>query len=85
MMSIGKWKFGYENFNGNIYKDKMAIYKNDKIVLRLTDADAKEIARLMASWYKIGCRNELADSELFDELRDRGYSGKLKLEREIDI
>ena len=39
--------------------------------------DAKQLCRMMMSWFKYGGVDEFTDEELLKELTNRGYYGKL--------
>lgn len=87
MVQMGKYMFGNVIDNGLVYDKEFGIYDNDVSletpVMKMNREQAVELTRLMMSFLGISAANELSDKELLNELKDRGYHGKLNLDIEI--
>lgn len=87
MLTLGEYQYG------NVINDKYdaiinsqcAIYHNGEMICSFPTEQGKEIARLMMSWHGLNARSELTDRELMEELKERGYTGKLTLKREFEL
>ena len=86
MVEIGDYKVGYVT-NDAFEVDVMhcGISYKDKLICSFPSKDGKEITRLMMLWFNLNAVNELSDTELIAALRERGYSGKLSLAKEIEV
>lgn len=93
MVQLGKYSVGYlVKSDGSVDTGRVSISEiedNDinhtTPLLLLPRDDAREIAQLINGFLGIDIKKEICDQELLDELRRRGYSGKLELRKEIDL
>lgn len=72
---MGKLSVGYM-IEDEVDYNRFAIFENGKPLIVFKTEEAKEIAELMSSFFMLKAK-ELTDTELFREMRARGYSGDI--------
>lgn len=77
-MIISGKRFGYacDPANG-VDKSIVSFLDGEQLLWSITYEDGKEFCELMASFYKEALLSGSTDEELEEELRRRGYRGKL--------
>lgn len=57
----------------------------NKVAWSMKTEEARELTKLMMHFFGFGGPHELSDRELMRELKERGYSGKLTLNKEFEL
>ena len=87
---MGKYQVGWsmnptKGSTSTLDTSHISIYKNNTMICSFPIEEAKEVARLMMSWCGLNAVTELTDRELMEALKERGYSGKLNLNKEFEL